>query len=39
MYGGRIKFLPVSDIEAVDINYPQDMAYAERMLEKMELDR
>lgn len=39
VYGGRIKFLPVSDIEAVDINYPQDMDYAERMLEKMELDR
>ena len=36
VYGERIKFLPVSDIEAVDINYPQDMAYAGRMLEKLE---
>ncbi len=34
VYGDRIKFLPVSDVEAVDINIPQDMAYAERMLER-----
>lgn len=34
VYGERIKFLPVSDEEAVDINYPEDMAYAERMLER-----
>lgn len=36
VYGERIKFLPVSDFEAVDINYPEDMAFAERMLERME---
>ena len=36
VYGERIKFLPVSDLEAVDINYPEDMVYAERMLERME---
>lgn len=39
VYGGRVKFLTVSDIEAVDVNYPQDMAYAERMLEKLEMSR
>jgi len=39
VYGGRIKFLPVSEVEAVDINYPEDMAYAERMLERREVLR
>lgn len=36
VYGDRIKFLPVSDFEAIDINYPEDMAFAERMLERAE---
>lgn len=38
LYGERIKFLPLSDKEAVDIDYPDDLAHAEHLL-KMEETR
>jgi len=36
VYGERIKFLPLSDREAVDIDYPEDMAHAEFLLKAEE---